>query len=198
VVADTSLLATLAPRAFAAGMAEVAKMGMILDARLFEDLEQQAASLGPADADALAPFIARAIELKAEIVERDERESGDRMLLNYGHTVGHALEAVAGYGTLLHGEAVSVGMYAAAYIATRLGMLSERDAHRQRLLLEHLRLPAAWPAPADEVFARLAVDKKRAGLTQRWILAERIGAARIRDDVPVELTRAAVDSVTRA
>src|SRR5262249_20725678 len=104
VVADTSLLATLSPRAFAAGMAEVAKIAMILDADLFERLEDIAARLTAGDAEALAPLVARSIELKAQIVERDERESGDRMLLNYGHTIGHALEAGAGYGTLLHGE----------------------------------------------------------------------------------------------
>src|SRR5438093_708606 len=102
-------------------MAEVAKMAMILDATLFARLEQLAPTLQAADADALAPIVARSIELKADIVERDERESGDRMLLNYGHTVGHALEAATGYGTLLHGEAVAVGMQAAASVAQRLG-----------------------------------------------------------------------------
>src|SRR5205814_5377140 len=120
VVADTGLLATLTPRAFAAGMAEVAKMAMILDADLFASLERQAHTLIASAAEALAPIVSRSIELKADIVERDERESGDRMLLNYGHTVGHALEAGAGYGTLLHGEAVAVGMQAAAIIAERL------------------------------------------------------------------------------
>src|SRR6202035_5185743 len=156
VVADTALLATLAPRAFAAGMAEVAKMAMILDADLFARLEGQAGTLQPADADVLAPLVARSIELKADIVERDERESGDRMLLNYGHTVGHALEAGAGYGTLLHGEAVAVGMQAAAHIAQRLQMLVADDARRQTELLRALHLPLRWSMPIDEVVGRLA------------------------------------------
>jgi 3-dehydroquinate synthase len=197
VVADTGLLTTLAPRAFAAGMAEIAKMAMILDADLFARLEHLATQLGPADAELLAPMVARSIELKAEIVERDERESGDRMLLNYGHTVGHALEAGAGYGTLLHGEAVAVGMQAAAHIARRLEMLSSDAAERQTALLAALHLPLRWPTPVDDVVGHLALDKKRAGSTQRWVLADRIGAGRIRDDVPAEVAREAIEAVTR-
>jgi 3-dehydroquinate synthase len=195
VVADTALLATLTPRAFAAGMAEVAKMAMILDAALFERLERVASSLQPDASEVLAPFVARSIELKAEIVERDERESGDRMLLNYGHTVGHALEAGAGYGTLLHGEAVAVGMQAAASIAQQIGMLPPEVAARQTALLRALGLPLRWPASVDDVIGRLSVDKKRAGSRQRWVLAERVGAGRVREDVPAEVVLQAVSSV---
>jgi 3-dehydroquinate synthase len=198
VVADTRLLSTLPKRAFAAGMAEVAKMAMILDADLFLRLEQIGPSLGPHDSDTLAPVVARSIELKAEVVERDEREAGDRMLLNYGHTVGHALEAGAGYGTLLHGEAVAIGMQAAAHIARGLDMLSAEDARRQMQLLRDLGLPLRWSAPTDDVLDRLTLDKKRAGSRQRWILADRVGAGRIRDDVPAELAREAVMAVTQA
>ena len=196
VVADTSLLATLSPRAFAAGMAEVAKIAMILDADLFEHVERAAAGLGPREADELAPLVARSIEVKAEIVERDERESGDRMLLNYGHTIGHALEAGAGYGTLLHGEAVSVGMQAAARIAARMGMLDSESVARQTALLTALGLPLNWSADSDEILGRLSLDKKRAGSRQRWILAERVGSGRIRDDVPAEVVVEAVSSIT--
>jgi 3-dehydroquinate synthase len=198
VVADTGLLATLSPRAFAGGMAEVAKMAMMLDADLFTRLETLAPTLDPAAAEVLAPIVARSIQLKADIVERDERESGERMLLNYGHTVGHALEAGAGYGTLLHGEAVAVGMQAAAHIALRLEMLSADESRRQTELLIGLGLPVHWATPADEVFGRLTLDKKRAGSRQRWVLAERIGVGRIRDDVPPEIAREAVEAVTRA
>ncbi len=198
VVADTGLLATLSRRAFSAGMAEVAKMAMILDANLFAHLEDIAAGLGPADAHKLAPIVARSIELKADIVERDERESGDRMLLNYGHTVGHALEAGAGYGTLLHGEAVAVGMRAAAEIAQRLNVLTAEDAQRQAALLKALVLPQAWPAAAEAVVSRLSLDKKRAGSRQRWVLADRVGAGRVHDDVPMEIARQAIAVVTQA
>lgn len=195
VVADTALLATLSRRAFANGMAEVAKIAMILDARLFEVLEREAAGLGPDNAERLAPLVARSIELKAQVVERDERESGDRMFLNYGHTVGHALEAGAGYGTLLHGEAVAVGMQAAAHIATRMGMLRSEDAARQTELLRTLGLPLAWSASVDDVLSRISLDKKRAGSRQRWVLAEHVGSGRIRDDVPAEIVCEAVSSI---
>src|SRR5207237_6473650 len=127
-----------------------AKMAMSLDADLFAHLEQLAQGLKPADADQLAPIVARSIELKAEIVERDERESGDRMLLNYGHTVGHALEAGAGYGTLLHGEAVAVWMHAATITAARLDMLDGSQGRRQAELPRKLVLPASRPARADD------------------------------------------------
>jgi 3-dehydroquinate synthetase len=199
VVADTSLLDTLPPRAFAAGMAEVAKIGMVMDASLFEDLEASAGSLTPGAADALTPFIARAIELKAGVVERDEREAGERMLLNYGHTLGHALEAASGYGALLHGEAVAIGMEAATRIACSLGMLDERSARRQSDLLRSLALPTHLAeTPREEVLARLSLDKKRASQRQRWVLAERVGSARVRDDVPVELVEEALAWVTRS
>jgi 3-dehydroquinate synthase len=198
VVADTGLLATLTPRAFSAGMAEVAKMAMILDGDLFAHLEDLAPGLRARDADTLAPIVARSIELKADIVERDERESGDRMLLNYGHTVGHALEASAGYGALLHGEAVAVGMRAAAEIAQRLDVLSSADARRQAQLLKSLGLPATWPASTEEVVSRLSLDKKRAGSRQRWVLAERVGAGRVHDDVPTDVARQAIEVVTEA
>jgi len=197
VVADTGLLSTLSQRAFAAGMAEVAKMAMILDADLFGRLEHMAPNLKPSDAEALASIVARSIELKADVVERDERESGDRMLLNYGHTVGHALEAGAGYGVLLHGEAVAVGMQVAGLIAQRLGMLDEHAAARQRSLLEALGLPLRWSASSDEIMSRLTLDKKRAGSRQRWVLAERVGAGRVRDDVPLDIAREAVLSITQ-
>jgi 3-dehydroquinate synthase len=196
VVADTDFLATLSSRAFGNGMAEVAKMAMILDADLFERLEHLAPELRPDSGEALAPMIARSIELKADIVERDELESGDRMLLNYGHTVGHALEAGAGYGTLLHGEAVAVGMQAAALIASRMGTLAQDAVERQTDLLRSLGLPLTYRTDTDEVLGRLSLDKKRAGSRQRWILAERIGAAIVRDDVPTDIVREAVTSVT--
>jgi 3-dehydroquinate synthase len=198
VVADTALLSTLSKRSFAAGMAEAAKMAMILDADLFDRLERLAPTLGANDAEALTPIVARSIELKADIVERDERESGDRMLLNYGHTVGHALEAGTGYGTLLHGEAVAVGMQAAALIAERLGMLDASSARRQADLLQGLGLPLHWTAPADEIVARLSLDKKRAGNRQRWVLPDAVGSGRVRDDVPPELAREAIAAVTSA
>ncbi len=197
VVADTTLLRTLPQRAFAAGMAEVVKMAMILDAALFEDLERTAERLKPQEGEALTPFVARSIELKAEIVEHDEREAGDRMLLNYGHTVGHALEAAAGYGSLLHGEAVAVGMRAAAVIGVRQGVLDESSAERQNALLQRFGLPARWPdVSAAQLESGLQLDKKRAGATQRWILAHKVGEAAIHSDVPAHVVLQALEAVT--
>lgn len=196
VVADTSLLASLSPRPFAAGLAEIAKIAMAMDADLFGDLERAAAVLSASHADDLARVVARAIELKAAVVERDERETGERLLLNYGHTVGHALEAATEYGTLLHGEAVAVGMEAAAHIARQLGMLSEDAERRQRALLHELQLPTRCAAEMPAVLSRLTTDKKRVGARQRWVLADRVGSARVRDDVPDELVREAVERVT--
>ena len=138
---------------------------------------------------------ARAI--KAAVVTQDPQETGVRAILNYGHTVGHALEAGAGYGVLLHGEAVAVGMQVAGLIAQRLGMLDEHAAARQRNLLEALGLPLRWAASADEIMSRLTFDKKRAGSRQRWVLAERVGAGRVRDDVPLDIAREAVLSITQ-
>jgi 3-dehydroquinate synthase len=197
VVADTGLLATLPRREFAAGMAEVAKMAMILDADLFARLEHQADQLGPQTGEAMAPIVARSIELKADIVERDERESGDRMLLNYGHTVGHALEALAGYGTLLHGEAVAIGMHAAAAIATYMGVLDPSSARRQEALLQRLGLPNVFPGANSALLAdNLRHDKKRAGSVQRWILADEVGRGRVHEDVTDDAVGRALDAVT--
>lgn len=199
VVADTRFLTTLSRRAFAAGMAEIAKLGMVLDADLFATLEHQPNRLGPDAASQLGGMIARSIVLKAMVVERDEREAGERMLLNYGHTLGHALEAAAGYGELLHGEAVAVGMEAAAMIAEGMGLLDRESAARQHSLILALRLPTRAPSiPPNEVLARLRLDKKRQADRQRWVLADSVGHAQIRDDVPMELVQHVATRVTGA
>ena len=198
VVADTSLLATLSQRAFRNGLAEIAKIAMAMDAELFARLEAEGSSLRADAAEALAPIVARSIELKAGVVERDEREDGERMLLNYGHTIGHALESASGYGVLLHGEAVAIGMEAAGFIATSMGLLARDASERQRALLDDLGLPrsaASTGLDEERVLSGLKLDKKRAGARQRWVLAETVGVAHVRDDVPDDLVRAAVRSV---
>lgn len=196
VVADTLLLSTLTPRAYANGMAEVAKIAMIADADLFCRLERDVPDLSPTAAAPLTPIIARAIALKAAIVERDEREDGERMLLNYGHTVGHALESAVGYGTLLHGEAVAVGMGAAAAIAHGMGILEPALVERQQALVERMGLPTRWTGvPVGAVLGRLVHDKKRAGSRQKWVLADALGHGQVRDDVSDELVRQAVTQV---
>lgn len=198
VVADTALLGTLSPRAFRHGLAEVAKIAIAMDAELFARLEREAPALSADAAVALAPIVARAIELKAGVVERDEREEGERMLLNYGHTLGHALEVASGYGSLLHGEAVAVGMHAAAVIASAMGVMDAGTAERQGALLDALGLPR-HVANVDEarVLGGLTLDKKRAGARQRWVLVQRVGVSHIRDDVPDSVVLEAVRAVLR-
>ena len=130
VLADVATLDTLPPRELAAGLAEVIKHGLILDAAFFDWLEANMERLVARDPEALTHAIRRSVEIKAEIVARDERETGDRALLNFGHTFGHAIEAGLGFGTWLHGEAIGAGMVMAADLSRRLGHLRERDVDR--------------------------------------------------------------------
>jgi 3-dehydroquinate synthase len=180
VLADPAILLTLPVRERTEGWAEVVKYGMILDAELFAQLEANADLLRDftrPPAELLCRLIARCIALKASIIEEDEREQGRRAILNYGHTVGHALENVAGYGQWLHGEAVSLGMVIAAAIAQQAGMIAETDVIRQRQLLEALDLPVTYDGPvqASAVLAATQVDKKVAGRQVRWIMPRHIG-----------------------
>jgi 3-dehydroquinate synthase len=213
VLSDTDTLATLPPRELRAGWAEVIKHGVIRDAGLFEMLEQvagrrsQVADVSdgvthdtrPATAalfpePQLSELIRRAAKVKVDVVNVDEREIGERILLNYGHTLGHALEAAAGYGTLLHGEAVAIGMMLAARIAERLGMLDAASIERQGRLLLTYGLPVAIPRGIgpDRLLDLTLRDKKvRAGRV-RWVLPTTIGAATVRDDVPEQLVRETV------
>ena len=180
VLADPATLLTLPVRERTEGWAEVVKYGMILDAELFAQLEANADLLRDftrPPVELLCRLIARCIALKASIIEEDEREQGRRAILNYGHTVGHALENVAGYGQWLHGEAVSLGMVIAAAIAQQAGMIAETDVIRQRQLLAALGLPTAYDGPvqASAILAATQLDKKVAGKQVRWIMPQCIG-----------------------
>lgn len=179
VIADTDTLSTLPPREFAAGMAEVVKYGLLGDAPFLAWLEQHAARLKALDPDALATTVRRCCEMKAQIVARDEREAGQRALLNLGHTFGHAIETWAGYGTWLHGEAVAVGLCMAADLSARMGWLDPPEVVRVRTLLAALDLPTRPPKgmrPAD--FQELmAHDKKVRSGRLRLILLRATGRA---------------------
>ncbi len=147
ILVDPALLLTLPERVYREGWAEIVKYGVILDAELFEMIEKNVPALRTLNDGALiTSIIARCIRLKMDVVARDERDGGMRNILNYGHTYGHALEAITGYGTWLHGEAVSVGMEVAAHIAVARGLLSEDEAARQRELLHALDLPVNCPS----------------------------------------------------
>ncbi len=191
VVIDTDTLATLPPREYAAGLAEVVKYGAIGDEPFFAWLEMHADALLRRDADALAEAIAASCRYKAGVVARDEREHGERALLNFGHTFGHALEAEAGYGRLLHGEAVAIGMVLAARLSARLGRAPAADADRLAALLERLGLPVAMPDgfAAERLLARMQLDKKNLSGRLRLILWSRLGAAELVDGVEADAIR---------
>ncbi|CAI8034102.1 3-dehydroquinate synthase [Geodia barretti] len=145
VVIDVDTLKTLPQRDIRAGLIEVIKMGVIRDEPLFERVEENLEAILNLDDTTLIEIISQACVNKAEIVAKDEKESGLRMVLNYGHTFGHALEAMTHYNRYRHGEAVSIGMHCAAQLATNLRMFSETDFQRQRALLKRAKLPITFP-----------------------------------------------------
>lgn len=190
VLADISTLNTLPDKELRAGIAEVIKYGLIRDLPFFEWLEQNMEKLLARDQAALEYAIARSCQNKAEVVAADERERGERALFNLGHTFGHAIEAGMGYGTWLHGEAVSAGTLLAADLSRRLGWLSEADVARIRKLHERAGLPVVAPALGTEKYLQLmGLDKKVAGGKMRFILLKAIGQGVVSGDVPENLLR---------
>lgn len=189
VAIDTQLLATLPARELSAGLAEVAKYGALGDTAFFAWIEDHADALIGGDADTLAQAVLQCCQHKARIVEADETEQGERALLNFGHTFGHAIETEAGYGTLLHGEAVAIGMMLAARLSSEMGLAPLLDAARLAALLERLRLPVAIPPriaarlDASALLARMQLDKKNRGGRLRLILWRGIGRAFVASDV---------------
>ena len=190
VLIDPNTLQTLAGREFRAGMAEVIKYGVIWDAALFERLEQsdrldQRRYLSP---QLILDILNCACQAKAEVVTQDEKEAGLRAILNYGHTIGHAIESLTGYRLFNHGEAVALGMIAAADIAVDLGLWSQSDAERQRTLVRKVNLPTQLPSDFDPspVLAVLQTDKKVKAGRVRFILPTQIGQVTITDQVPAE------------
>jgi shikimate kinase/3-dehydroquinate synthase len=197
VLADVSVLQTLPPRELTAGWAEVIKHALIMDEDLLRLLEDNAEAARRLDPEVAERVIARSVALKAAVVSEDERETGRRTILNYGHTIGHGLEAAAGYAGLLHGEAVAVGMSGAARIAVRLGILPPAVAERQDALLARFGLPLCAPrVDAQKALAAMALDKKAQGGAVRWVLLEDIGRTVIRRDVPPSLVEEVVAELT--
>lgn len=191
VLVDPAVLGTLPEREFRSGLAEIAKHGIVLDAEYFADLEREAARLLARDLPTLERTIAGSCRIKAGVVERDEQEAGLRAVLNYGHTIGHALEAATGYAVLTHGEAVSLGIVAEARLARRLDLASEETVARQERLLATLGLPTRLPEvdPAA-VLAAIGRDKKAKDGRVPFVLAPRIGAFRLVFDVPPDAVQA--------
>jgi len=185
VLADLATLDTLPPRELAAGLAEVIKYGLILDRAFFEWLEANMDRLVAREGAALTYAVRRSCELKAEVVAHDERESGQRALLNLGHTFGHAIEAGLAYGTWLHGEAVAAGTVRAARLSQRLGSLSEGDVQRVVALLRRANLPTTAPdLGVDRYLELMGLDKKVEGGKLRLVLLRSIGEGYVSSDFP--------------
>lgn len=183
VIIDTDLLASLPERELRAGLAEVIKYGLIWDRAFFDWIEAQLDALLARDPAALEYAIHRSCQIKAEIVSHDEREQGERALLNFGHTFGHAIEAATGYVQWLHGEAVGLGMVVAADLSQRLGQLEAGDLRRLVALLERAGLPVEAPRMgADTAFDYMRIDKKVKSGRVRLVLLHGIGAAAMTGD----------------
>ncbi len=198
VLVDPATLLTLPERSRTEGWAEIVKYGIILDAELFTLLEAHANALrafSSPSAVLLSQIIARCIDLKVAIIEEDEREQGRRAILNYGHTVAHALENASGYGEWLHGEAVSLGMVVAAAIAQEAGMFAAADAVRQNQLLAALGLPVAYhgSVQGQDILSTMQLDKKVVGKRVRWIMPIHIGKVVV-NPMPDDLVARVVSS----
>jgi 3-dehydroquinate synthase len=194
---DTAYLDTLPPREYCSGLAEVVKYGVILDPELFIDLENHIDEILRRDQAVVRRLVARCCRLKADVVERDEREeTGLRAVLNYGHTFAHAFEAVGGYGAWLHGEAVAAGMVCASKLAERRKLIDHATTERQRELLEEFQLPTApqrWDA--GRLLDAMRGDKKAVAGRLRFVLPRRLGEVALFDDVPEEDVRSVLDEM---
>ncbi len=185
VLADIQTLITLPQRELTSGWAEVIKHGLILDADFFKLMEDNADKLIKLTPDITSEVIARSARLKAGVVMEDEKETGKRIILNYGHTVAHGLEATTRYERFLHGEAVAIGMMGEAKLSQRLGLLSQDAVERQETLLKRFNLPTYCSGVAlADVLAAMELDKKVRGKEIQWVLLEDIGMVVIRSDVP--------------
>jgi shikimate kinase/3-dehydroquinate synthase len=184
VLADVQVLTSLPQREFASGWAEVIKHGLISDAEFFKILEDNVEKLISLTPDITTNVIARSACIKARIVAEDERDTGKRITLNYGHTVAHGLETASHYKKFLHGEAVAIGMMAAAKLSQRLGLLPQNVVQRQQSLLEKFNLPVNCSGVSlDDALAAMELDKKVRNKAIQWVLLEDIGKVIIRTDV---------------
>ena len=199
VLADVDTLSTLGQRELSEGWAEAVKHGLILDPELFDMFEEHAEDLLALRGDISTDVIRRSMAIKAQIVTEDERETlGRRILLNYGHSIGHALESVSGYGHYMHGEAVAVGMMGAGRISQAMGLIPAGVVERQRRVLERFQLPLSAPGiDPDLIIDKMSHDKKTEAGSLRWVLLEGVGQSVVRRDVPPELVRETVQDLSR-
>ena len=193
VFMDLDLLRTLPVREIATGLGEIIKYGVIYDADFFDWLAQNRADVLALEPAAAAHMIARSCAIKADVVRQDEREGGLRRILNFGHTIAHAIEKETGYARYRHGEAVAIGMAGAADISVQMGLFSDSDRTRMNELIGAMGLPLfAEGVAADALYAALFHDKKTVDGHLHWVLAEGIGRVSVRNDVPEDMVRRAL------
>jgi 3-dehydroquinate synthase len=199
VLIDSTLLKTLPPREFRAGIAEVIKYGVIWDADLFSSLEQapRLDRLAALKEDQIQEILTRSCEAKAHVVSKDEKEAGLRAILNYGHTIGHAVESLTGYRVVNHGEGVAIGMAAAGKIATALDLWDETATNRQAVLIKKAGLPNTLPSgiEIDAIVQALQIDKKVEAGRVRFVLPTQIGTAIVTDQVSTDVIRSVLQQM---
>jgi 3-dehydroquinate synthase len=200
VLCDLDTLESLPEREFRSGLAEVIKYGIIYDRPLFKQLERDMPKLLKRDTKTLTAVIARCCEIKADVVGQDETESGLRAILNFGHTIGHGLEAISSYGKYLHGEAISIGQIAAARLSAMQLGLNDEEVKRIRVLFERAGLPTKVRLSAAQrknLFAAMRLDKKVSGGEIKFVLAKSIGSVVWGENVPEASINAALDELAR-
>jgi 3-dehydroquinate synthase len=200
VLCDLATRRTLPPREFHAGLAEVIKYGIIYDDALFACLERDLPLLLRLDARVLAEVVARCCEIKAEVVAQDETESGVRAILNFGHTIGHAIEAISGYGKYLHGEAISIGQVAAAKLSERATGFPPSETMRVQTLLAQAGLPVSIklsPAQQTRLLSAMLLDKKVTGGQIKFVLARKIGQVEPGHQIPAKWIRQVLAEITK-
>ena len=193
VFMDLSMMESLPKREIATGLGEIIKYGIIYDADFFAYLEQHADAVLALEREAAVHMIARSCEIKAAVVSEDEKESGLRRILNFGHTMAHAIEKETGYLRYNHGEAVAIGMIGAADISARLGMVSADDVARVEALVERMQLPTkAEGCTVDAMYRDIFHDKKTINGKVNWVLMQGIGKVTCRNDAPEDIVRKAM------
>lgn len=194
---DTSFLSTLSNREYISGISEVVKYGLLFDSRFFNWIEKQVDLILQRDPIVLSSLIESCCSYKANIVENDEYEAGDRMLLNLGHTLAHALESVTNYSLLLHGEAVAIGLVFASKISNLLGIIGSQDMKRIECLLEKFGLPVriANNLSKEKVINSMLLDKKNYHRSLRMVLLDNIGCGKIYDKVPLDMVKQVLSEV---
>jgi 3-dehydroquinate synthase len=185
---DTATLKTLPRREFLSGFGEVIKYGVIWDEDFFAYLESNRDKILSLDNEALIHIIRRSCEIKSEVVSKDERESGLRAILNYGHTIGHAIETITGYKEYLHGEAVAMGMHLEAKLSNHFGLIKKKAVARIKALIDSYGLPSEMPDEIliNDLMEKMQIDKKTVGGKMHFVLPEKVGAVRIHSGITSE------------